>query len=88
MNDNKNKNSNEIRQVSIILVAVVASTVLALGSLAQYVSADIAVSGKITFLPWYGTGGEIVYLPPAKSGIETTTALLPPALVTPGLSYV
>lgn len=83
------KNNNKMRQVSLILASVSISTIVAfaiLGSIVEDVSANEAVAGKITFLPWNGTESGIVLLPPAQNGLETT-ANLPLAIVNSGLTY-
>lgn len=65
------------------LVATAIVLTLALGGVfAQDAFADSAISGKINFLPWEGTGGILVLLPPAYSGMGTTIPLAP-ALVSP-----
>ena len=84
------KNNNKTRQVSLILASVSISTILTfaiLGSIVEDVTATKAVSGKITFLPWYDKEGGIVLLPPTQKGIETTSNL-PLAIVSSGLTYV
>lgn len=84
------KNNNKTRQVSLILASVSISTILAfaiLGSIVEDVSANKAVAGKITFLPWNGTESGIVLLPPVNNGLEMA-ANLPLAIVSSGLTYV
>lgn len=56
------------------------------GSFAQHASAQSAISGKIIFLPWDGTGGKLVLVPSAQTGMGTTIPLAP-ALVSPTFSY-
>jgi hypothetical protein len=61
---------------------------LALGGIfAQHAFADSAISGKITFLPWDGTSGILVLLPPSHSGMGTAIPLAP-ALVSPTFTDV
>ena len=72
----------------ILLVGSMVLIIAALGGLSNHAFAvSSGVSGKITFLPWDGKGGIIVFLPPA-SGIGSTTSLLPPAIVGSGLINV
>jgi len=92
MNINKNSNENIGMQRPLVIAGALVTTAILVtlavgGSFAQHATADSAISGKITFLPWDGTSGKLILLPPAQSGMGTTIPLAP-ALVSPTFSYV
>jgi hypothetical protein len=92
ININKNTNKNIGMKRSLVIAGALVTTAIVLtlalgGIFAQDAFADSAISGKINFLPWEGTGGILVLLPPAYSGMGTTIPLAP-ALVSPTFTNV
>lgn len=73
-------NNSNVKHYSTVLGAVIAATaLLTLGTTiicvqqAQAYSTAI-VSGKFTFMPWYGEG-KVTVLPPVRAGSGTDTIL-------------
>jgi hypothetical protein len=89
-NNNINKGRRADSSFKFAGVLVVLSAIITLGAavgLFSHVYAESGVSGKITFLPWDGKSGSIVYLPPARDDLNTIVSL-PPAIVSSGIVSV
>lgn len=83
----KRRGDSSFKFAGVLVVVSAIITLVAAVSLSTHVYAESEVSGKITFLPWDGKSGSIVYLPPARDDLNTITAL-PPAIVSSGIDSV
>ena len=70
----------------LVIVSALITLIAAVG-LFGHVYAETGVSGKVTFLPWDGKSGSIVYLPPARADLNTIISL-PPAIVSSAIVSV